>query len=964
MTSYMDLKNNITTEFQTNPSNACELFQQKIQNKSMEPILLQIIQKLIKLSVSSKDNNTQIASKKTLNAFFDNLNQPSAMTCVEEILSILKNTTKWQEQLECLESIQVLLKKTTNKSSELLPEIIPVLTDLMWSTKKTIKKNATKTLKKVCKTIENKDLEPFIPALISSIANPEEVTECVHKLAATTFVQTVNTGTIALVEPLLVRGFKNKNIALTRKCAVISENISKLVENPNALEPFIGHVLPNLKRAKEEISDEECRSVCQRAYDFIESYAQKIHHENDVDFPDQVPEEVSTYCNKLIKRGGSSDDLKSILNDYVDEKELDLGILNNQSNIENEYEIDKEKLLCDVTFSLAYGSKILLNSAKLTLERGKKYGIVAQKSAGKTTLLKSIANYQIDGFPTRDELKTVFVDTDVQGYKKQQTVSSFCQQTTQMDIEDCNKTLLDVGFTQQMLNQQVTTLSGGWRMKLALARAMLRNADILLMDDPTNHLDVLNVQWVIDYINSETCKNITFLIISNDTGFLDHVATDIIHFNNLKLYYYKGNLSKFVEIHPETKSYYDLNQTSIVFSFPKPGVLNGVNSRGKTILQMQNVSFKYPSAETEQLKNVNVKCSMASRVACVGANGAGKSTLIKILTGELEPSKGSVIKNPNLRFAYVSQHAFHHIEQHLNKTPNEYIQWRYSNGEDKEALKKSSTIITEEEEKIMKKPIEVIYEDEDGKKIKEKRIVEKIVSRRKTGKKLEYEVKWVNKSQDLNTWLERDYLCDIGFIKLLEELDRRITAMEGSYNRVLSQKNIEAHLSNVGLDRELATHTRISSLSDGQKVKVVIGACMWNQPHLVILDEPSNYLDTESLGALGKAIIDFEGGVVLITHNKKFAEFTTRETWVVANNVCDIQGDADWELYAKEAIDIQQMEDMTDAAGNKLSIKKTPASVNAKEKKKIVKTLKKKIKNNDELTEFEYECATEWNLWV
>ncbi len=212
--------------------------------------------------------------------------------------------------------------------------------------------------------------------------------------------------------------------------------------------------------------------------------------------------------------------------------------------------------------------------------------------------------------------------------------------------------------------------------------------------------------------------------------------------------------------------------------------------------------------------------------------------------------------------------------------------------------------------------------------------------------------------------MERDYLCDIGFIKLLEELDRRITAMEGSYNRVLSQKNIEAHLSNVGLDRELATHTRISSLSDGQKVKVVIGACMWNQPHLVILDEPSNYLDTESLGALGKAIIDFEGGVVLITHNKKFAEFTTRETWVVANNVCDIQGDADWELYAKEAIDIQQMEDMTDAAGNKLSIKKTPASVNAKEKKKIVKTLKKKIKNNDELTEFEYECATEWNLWV
>merc|ERR1719181_2183009 len=95
--------------------------------------------------------------------------------------------------------------------------------------------------------------------------------------------------------------------------------------------------------------------------------------------------------------------------------------------------------------------------------------------------------------------------------------------------------LLKVEFTPEMIEMPVTSLSGGWRMKLALARAMLRKADILLMDEPTNHLDVLNVQWVVDYLTGEECKNVTSLIVSHDTKFLDNVATHVIHFNDLKL---------------------------------------------------------------------------------------------------------------------------------------------------------------------------------------------------------------------------------------------------------------------------------------------------------------------------------------------------------------------------------------------------------------------------------------------
>jgi len=146
-----------------------------------------------------------------------------------------------------------------------------------------------------------------------------------------------------------------------------------------------------------------------------------------------------------------------------------------------------------------------------------------------------------------------------------------------------------------------------------------------------------------------------------------------------------------------------------------------------------------------------------------------------------------------------------------------------------------------------------------------------------------------------------------------------------------------------------------------------LGAATWSQPHIIILDEPTNYLDREALGALGNAIIAFDGGVVLITHNQGFAEYTTRETWVVANNRLDIQGDANWQAYEKEAIELglDQVENM-DAMGNTVSIetKRTPESVKPRDKKKMTKEIKQKIVDGDEMTPFEEECANAWGLWL
>ena len=179
------------------------------------------------------------------------------------------------------------------------------------------------------------------------------------------------------------------------------------------------------------------------------------------------------------------------------------------------------------------------------------------------------------------------------------------------------------------------------------------------------------------------------MVVSHDSGFLDKVCTGIIHYeSNFKLKKYRGNLSKFVEQRPEAKAYYTLAAATTKFSLPDPGFLEGVNSKDRAILKMRNVNFQYPTAEKRILEDVSVQVSLNSRVAVVGPNGAGKSTMIKLLTGELEAEGGFVWKHPNLRVAYVAQHAFHHIESHLDKTPNQYIQWRYATGEDREGLDK------------------------------------------------------------------------------------------------------------------------------------------------------------------------------------------------------------------------------------------------------------------------------------
>ena len=306
--------------------------------------------------------------------------------------------------------------------------------------------------------------------------------------------------------------------------------------------------------------------------------------------------------------------------------------------------------------------------------------------------------------------------------------------------------------------------------------------------------------------------------------------------------------------------------------------------------------------------------------------------MIKLLIGELEPQTGTVWKHSNIRVAYVAQHAFHHIEKHLNKTPNEYIRWRYQYGEDKEGLEKASNKVTETELNTLKTEMKISIKDsETGKITFIKRFFNELTGNRKyvEGEFL-YEVSFSGLLIESNMFLSKNKIkesfkensADNALEKLCTIIDDRISALQGQYRRTLGSKNVENHLGDVGLEPEYSTHTRIAALSGGQKVKVVLAAALWNQPHIIILDEPTNYLDREALGALAGAIEEFEGGVVMITHNNDFCSALCPETWVLEKGRMTCQGDPEWmKNVMNEKVEYTQIESNIDAFGNISKVK-------------------------------------------
>merc|ERR1712093_915724 len=234
-----------------------------------------------------------------------------------------------------------------------------------------------------------------------------------------------------------------------------------------------------------------------------------------------------------------------------------------------------------------------------------------------------------------------------------------------------------------------------------------------------------------------------------------------------------------------------------------------------------------------------------------------------------------------------------------------------------------------------------------------------IVDRRnlKKQKTYEYDVKWQFKAIDATNWVDRDVLVRMGYIKLVQREDERQAAMAGLLTKQLTQAGVEKHLSDFGVDPESASHTQINQLSGGMKVKVVLAAAMWQNPHILILDEPTNYLDREGLGALVLACKDYKGGVLIISHNKEFCDNVATEKWIMKGGYLRIEGESKADETNEKDNGIKEVKEVYDGAGNKIDVKANQ-TLNAKDTKKAIKDIEKKIKDGKKK-----KTLTEEEIW-
>ncbi|KAI4912652.1 hypothetical protein J4E90_006058 [Alternaria incomplexa] len=545
---------------------------------------------------------------------------------------------------------------------------------------------------------------------------------------------------------------------------------------------------------------------------------------------------------------------------YMAVNPLQLGEANNKSK---DIKID--------SFDISMPGLRILTDSSLTLAYGRRYGLVGQNGIGKSTLLRALARREV-AIPTHisilhveqeitgddtpalqavldadvwrkhllreqekiskelaelEEERAKMADTsadaarlDTQREGLDTTLSDIHGKLAEMESDKAESRaasiLAGLGFSQERQQFATKTFSGGWRMRLALARALFCEPDLLLLDEPSNMLDVPSITFLANYLQGYPS---TVLVVSHDRAFLNEVATDIIHQHSERLDYYKGgNFDSFYATKEERrktavreyekqmaerahlqafidKFRYNAAKSSeaqsrikklekmpvltppeaaysVHFKFPE------VEKMSPPIIQMSGVTFGY-TPDKILLKNVDLDVQLDSRIGIVGPNGAGKTTALKLLIGALSPTTGLISQNPRLRVGFFAQHHVDALD--LNDSAVGFMSKTYHGRADEEY---------------------------------------------------------------------RRHLGAFG-----------ITGMTGLQKMEL--------------------------LSGGQKSRVAFACLALQNPHILVLDEPSNHLDIEAMDALSEALNKFQGGVLMVSHDVTMLQNVCTSLWVCDNGTIE-----------------------------------------------------------------------------
>jgi len=499
-----------------------------------------------------------------------------------------------------------------------------------------------------------------------------------------------------------------------------------------------------------------------------------------------------------------------------------------------------------LNLSITFHGAIILQDTTLELNVGCRYGLLGLNGCGKSTLLSVIGNREIpipeslDIFHLKREMapsdKTALqcvmeVDKERVLLEKkaealaasesddaQDLLMEIYERLDELDADTAemraSNLLKGLGFTQTMQYTAVKNFSGGWRMRVSLARALFLKPSILLLDEPTNHLDLDACVWL-----EQELRNFPriLMLISHSQDFLNGVCTNIVHMQKETLVYYGGNYDTYVKTRSELEENqmkkFKWEQEQIAhmkdyiarFGHGSAKLARQAQSKEKTlkkmidagltekvtsdkvlsftflscgglpppVIQLQNVSFRYSPEKPWIYNNLEFGIDLDSRIALVGPNGAGKSTLLKLIAAELTPTDGLIRRHSHLKFGRYHQHL--------------------------------QEILDMENCAIM--------------------------------------------------WMQEQF----PEIKELEEMRKII----GRYGLTGQQQTCP-----------------IKNLSDGQRCRIIFAWLAYQRPHLLLLDEPTNHLDLETIDALAEAINDFDGGLLLVSHDFRLISQVAKEIWI------------------------------------------------------------------------------------
>jgi len=387
-------------------------------------------------------------------------------------------------------------------------------------------------------------------------------------------------------------------------------------------------------------------------------------------------------------------------------------------------------------FSISAGGNRLLDNCSLTLAKGRRYGFLGPNGQGKTTLLRHLAARRlpvpehwrvhlveqeaaatetpvVDEVIRADNARHLLLEEEAELLAKLEALESsasdsitaeeleqLCQRLTAVGEEleasgaeaaeaSVRRILCGLGFTTEMADGPVNRLSGGWRMRVSLAKALFLQPDLLLLDEPTNHLDLDAVLWLDEYLCSYPK---TMFVVTHDADFLDSACTDVVHLEDRQLHQYRGGYTEFKKGHAlrvrekekeykkqqeEKKSGKKVKHPEELVQKPKDYVvkfhfLPPVREDEMSGISVHDVEFSYSGKKPWLLRDLNFRVDSDTRVTIVGANGSGKSTLLNLISKNIEPSSGEVVHSRRLAMGRYSQH-FDEIAPALGLTAVEFL---------------------------------------------------------------------------------------------------------------------------------------------------------------------------------------------------------------------------------------------------------------------------------------------------